>query len=69
MNRNASLNKSIFTLGNLSFEATDDDLKQVFESFGQVIHATIIEDKYGSESKEFRFVEMPSKVEAYSAIE
>jgi RNA recognition motif-containing protein len=56
-------------VGNLSVEANDDDLRKAFESFGQVTSATIIKDKYSSESKGFGFVEMPSKAEAQSAIE
>jgi len=56
-------------VGNLAYEANDDDLRQAFESFGQVTSATIIKDKYSNESKGFGFVEMPSKAEAQSAIE
>jgi cold-inducible RNA-binding protein len=56
-------------VGNLAYEANEDDLRQAFESFGQVISATIIKDKYGSQSKGFGFVEMPSKTEAQSAID
>jgi len=56
-------------VGNLSFEANEDDLKKAFESFGQVTSASIIKDKYSRESKGFGFVEMPSKTEGQSAIE
>lgn len=56
-------------VGNLSYEANEDDLRQAFESFGQVTSATIIKDKYSNESKGFGFVEMSSKAEAQSAIE
>jgi len=56
-------------VGNLSYEANEDELRQAFESFGQVTSATIIKDKYSGESKGFGFVEMPSKAEAQSAIE
>ena len=56
-------------VGNLSAEANEDDLRQAFESFGQVTSATIIKDKYSRESKGFGFVEMPSKDEAQSAID
>jgi RNA recognition motif-containing protein len=56
-------------VGNLSVEANEDDLRKAFESFGQVTSATIIKDKYSSESKGFGFVEMPSKAEAQSAID
>jgi len=56
-------------VGNLSSEANDDDLRKAFESFGEVTSATVIKDKYTSDSKGFGFVEMPSKTEAQSAIE
>jgi RNA recognition motif-containing protein len=55
-------------VGNLSYQADEDDLKQAFESFGQVTSAKIITDKFSSESKGFGFVEMPVKAEAQSAI-
>jgi RNA recognition motif-containing protein len=56
-------------VGNLSLETNDDDLRQAFESFGEVTSATIIKDKHSGDSKGFGFVEMPSKTEAQSAIE
>lgn len=55
-------------VGNLSYEANEDDLKQAFEAFGQVTSATVIMDNYTSKSKGFGFVEMPSKTEAQAAI-
>ncbi len=56
-------------VGNLSYEATQDDLRHAFESFGQVESATIITDKFSGKSKGFGFVEMPSSEQARSAIE
>jgi len=56
-------------VGNLSHEATDDDLRQAFEAFGQVESANVIRDKFGGESRGFGFVEMPSKNEAQTAID
>lgn len=55
-------------VGNLSHDASDDDLRQAFESFGQVTSATIIKDKFSGESRGFGFVEMPTKTEAQAAI-
>jgi len=55
-------------VGNLSFEVTEEDLRQAFEGFGQVVSVTIIKDRYSGESKGFGFVEMPAKAEAQSAI-
>ena len=56
-------------VGNLSFDCTDDDLKEAFEAFGQVTSANIIKDKFSGNSRGFGFVEMPQKEEAEAAIE
>jgi len=56
-------------VGNLSHEATEEDLQQAFEAFGQVESVKIIKDRYSGESRGFGFVEMPAKAEANSAIE
>jgi RNA recognition motif-containing protein len=55
-------------IGNLSREVTEEDLRQAFESFGQVASVTIIKDRFSGESRGFGFVEMPAKAEAQSAI-
>jgi RNA recognition motif-containing protein len=55
-------------VGNLSFDVTDDDLRQAFAAFGQVETANVIKDKFSGESKGFGFVEMPSKEEAAAAM-
>ena len=55
-------------IGNLSSEATEEDLQQAFEAFGQVESVKIIKERFSGESKGFGFVEMPDKAEAQSAI-
>ncbi len=55
-------------IGNLSHDVTDEDLRQEFETFGQVESAKVIKDKFSGESRGFGFVEMPSKEEAMAAI-
>ena len=55
-------------VGNLPREATEDDLRQAFEAFGEVSSAKIITDKFTGDSKGFGFVEMSSNSEAQSAI-
>jgi RNA recognition motif-containing protein len=55
-------------VGNLSFEATEDDVRQIFEAFGKVESAKIVQDKYSGQSRGFGFVEMPSADEAKAAI-
>ncbi len=56
-------------VGNMSYETSEEDLKQSFEAFGKVESATIIKDKFSGQSKGFGFVEMFSKSEAQSAID
>lgn len=56
-------------VGNMSYETSEEDLKQSFEAFGKVESATIMKDKFSGQSKGFGFVEMFSKSEAQSAID
>ena len=56
-------------VGNLNYNLSEDDLRQVFEEHGEVSSAKIIIDKYSGRSKGFGFVEMPNDDEASAAIE
>lgn len=56
-------------VGNLSHQATEDDLRKAFEVFGQVESVNIIKDRFSGESRGFGFVQMPAKQEAQKAIE
>jgi len=56
-------------VGNLSGQTTEDDLRQAFESFGQVKSVTIVRDETTGESRGFAFVIMPLANEATNAIE
>ncbi len=55
-------------VGNLSYEVTEEDLRQEFGAFGEVTSANIISDKYSGRPKGFGFVEMASKSESEAAI-
>jgi len=55
-------------VGNLSYEATEDDLRQAFSAFGEVSSVSIIMDKMTGRSRGFGFVEMPEKTQAEAAI-
>ena len=55
-------------VGNLSYDITEEDLRQAFEAFGQVASASIIKDQFTGPSKGFGFIEMPAKEEAEAAI-
>lgn len=51
------MSKRIF-VGNLSWKASEDQLKALFETFGAVTSARIITDQFTGKSKGFGFVEM-----------
>ena len=55
-------------VGNISYDATDETIKEAFESFGEVASARIIKDKYTGQSRGFGFVEMPAQSQAQTAI-
>ena len=56
-------------VGNMSLQATEDDLRQAFEAFGQVESVNIVKDRLSGESRGFGFVQMASKDEAQAAID
>jgi cold-inducible RNA-binding protein len=55
-------------VGNLSYEVTEEELRQEFAAFGAVSTASIVTDRYDNRPKGFAFVEMPTKSEAEAAI-
>ncbi len=55
-------------VGNLSFDVTEEDLRQEFASFGEVTSVSIPTDKYSGRPRGFAFVEMPSVSEGQAAI-
>lgn len=55
-------------VSNLSFHTGDDDLRKLFEQFGTVSSAKVINDRDTGRSRGFGFVEMESDDEAKEAI-
>ena len=55
-------------VGNMSTETTEDDLRQAFEAFGQVISIKILRNRVTGESNGIGFVGMPVSEEAQTAI-
>lgn len=55
-------------VANVSFKANDDELRELFESYGEVSSARIIMDKFTGKSRGFAFVEMPNDAEGAQAI-
>lgn len=59
--------KNIF-VGNLSFNTNEDELRQLFESYGQVDRVSILTDRETGRSRGFAFVEMTSTEDGDKAI-
>jgi cold-inducible RNA-binding protein len=55
-------------VSNLAYSATDDDIRQLFESYGVVDTIRIITDRDTGQSRGFGFVEMPDSAAAKAAI-
>ncbi len=55
-------------VGNLSFGASEEDLKKLFSEAGAVQSVKIVVDSYSGRSRGFGFVEMTSKAEVEKAI-
>jgi RNA recognition motif-containing protein len=55
-------------VGNLSFGASEEDLKKLFSEAGAVQSVKIVLDSYSGRSRGFGFVEMTSKEEVEKAI-
>ena len=55
-------------IGNISYEVTEDELREEFEAFGKVESINLVTDKYSGRPKGFAFVEMKSSSEAEAAI-
>ena len=56
-------------VGNLAWSTTEDELSQLFESYGEVERVQIVTDRETGRSRGFGFVEMPQLTEANAAIE
>lgn len=55
-------------VGNLSYDMTEDELRQEFTPYGEVSSVDILSDKVSGQSRGFGFVEMASKSEGEAAI-
>ena len=56
-------------VGNLSFRATEEDVRKAFLAHGEVASVSIVMDRETGRSRGFAFVEMPNSAEAAAAIE
>jgi cold-inducible RNA-binding protein len=59
--------KNIF-VGNLSFGATEDSIRALFEAYGTVERVSVVTDRDTGQARGFGFVEMSANAEADRAI-
>ncbi len=55
-------------VGNLPYSTTEDELKNLFTQYGEVVSVVIISDRYSGRSKGFGFVEMAVQRDGETAI-
>lgn len=46
-------------VGNLPFNASEDEIRELFAGYGEVTSVAVIKDKFTGKSRGFAFVEMP----------
>lgn len=56
-------------IGNLTSDVSDQELRDLFQKYGEVESAKVIKDRMTGESRGFGFVEMKVKAEAQTAME
>ncbi len=56
-------------VGNLSFDATEDQVRGMFEAYGPVDRVSIVTDRDTGQSRGFAFVEMPDDEAASKAMD
>ncbi len=56
-------------VGNLSYNTTEEEIRNAFEAFGKVTSVTLVKDKYSGQPRGFGFVEMADEAEAQTAIQ
>ena len=56
-------------VGNLNFQAREEQLTELFSQFGEVQSVKLIKDNFTGKSKGFAFVEMADEAAANEAIE
>ena len=56
-------------VGNLSYDATENDIRDAFSQHGEVSSVNVITDRETGRPRGFAFVEMPKSEEAQNAIQ
>ncbi len=56
-------------VGNLSYDATEENIRQAFAQYGEVASVNVIMDRETGRPRGFAFVDMPDGAEAKKAID
>ncbi|HRK62471.1 MAG TPA: RNA-binding protein [Candidatus Omnitrophota bacterium] len=56
-------------VGNLSWQATDEDIKSAFSKYGNLVEASVVRDRFSGRSKGFAFVRFENSESAEKALE
>jgi RNA recognition motif-containing protein len=56
-------------VGQLPFDVSEDEVRELFTAYGQISSVTLIKDKFTGQMRGFGFVEMPDSGEAQKAID
>ena len=56
-------------VGNLPYSATENSMRELFETYGAITTSKIVTDKFTGSSRGFGFIEMPNADEAQKAID
>ena len=65
---NQAMNKKLY-VGSLPFSTTEEELNELFSSYGPIASVRIVTDKFTGMSKGFGFVEMENADDARKAVE
>ena len=55
-------------VGGLSYDVSDDNLREMFAAHGTVESAAVVTDRHSGQPRGFGFVEMPDRSQAQAAI-
>ena len=55
-------------VGQLPYDVTENELREIFSEFGEIASLNLITDKFSGRSKGFGFIDMPNNSEADQAI-
>jgi cold-inducible RNA-binding protein len=68
-NQDQTVNPKKLFVGNLPFSTTEDELREIFSQYGEIVEIRLISDRFTGRSKGIAFVEFTTEEQAQAAIE